>query len=88
MVERVRWTWSGIGSGYVGAAAPKVLKVIGYVLSITWKAHAPSFYGKNDCEVFSSLSAKFSEAGYVRCSHATFYNLVNVMDQGTWTLPV
>ena len=73
------------------AVAPKVLKVIGYVLSIKWKAHGPFFAIKTMIRYLvrsSPISTKFSGAAYVRFSDATFYDLLNVMDQGTSTLPV
>ena len=45
------WTritnFSTLVCGRISAVAPKVLKVIGYVLSITWKAHEP-FFGDNN----------------------------------------
>ena len=48
----------------------------------------PLFCDKNNYKVFSIIGTKFSDAVYVRCSDATFYDLLNVMDQGTSTLPV
>ena len=66
-----------------------VLNVIGYVLSITWKAHGQSFCDKNDYEVLSIniIRTKFSGAAHLRCSNATFYDLLDVRYLDSTTLP-